>query len=170
MFFFINLILYEILVFITYLKYCYLKGKTTYEKNSIFCIRDSLDNPTEYFHKTHKNSLLIFDDDLNKFLFKSKFSDAEEIFVTFEFIIFHDLLLETLTSIIEAIRINNETVELKNTTKNRIIGIINNAILIYHNNYINIPNKTIFDFIGQIFINLLRRHTFANRNKRFFLI
>jgi len=163
------------LVFITYLKYCYLKGKTTYEKNSIFCIRDSLDNPTEYFHKTHKNSLLIFDDDLNKFLFKSKFSDAEEIFVTFEFIIFHDLLLETLTSIIdnsiiEAIRINNEPVELKNTTKDRIIGIINNAILIYHNHYINIPDKTIFDFIGQIFINLLRRHTFANRNKRFFLI
>jgi death-on-curing family protein len=136
-------------------------------------LENSLDDSSKYFFEKYKNSLLIFDKELNNFFFKCKYRGEQRISINFEFVSFDERLSQNLIFIInnsinESSKINQEPIEKKPTTEEEIIGIINNAIFIY-DRYQDISNKTIFDFVGKIFINLLRNHSFINGNKRFAL-
>jgi prophage maintenance system killer protein len=137
-------------------------------------LENSLDDPSKYFFETYKNSLLIFDKELNNFLFKCKYRGEQQISIKFEFVSFDEMLSKKLifiidNAIIESKKINIEPIKIETTTKSEIIRIIKNAILVYDHKYEDISNKTIFDFVGKIFIGILRIHSLGNGNKRFIL-
>ncbi|MDK2819999.1 MAG: type II toxin-antitoxin system death-on-curing family toxin [Mycoplasmataceae bacterium] len=137
-------------------------------KSIKFYIVENNDNPNKIFFETNRNSLFIFENE--KHYFDSHYNAKEEVEVFWVPIIFNEELARELAKFIEPALINagkmsEEPIE---WDENKIL-LLEAPIYSEITKCMYEEPKSIFEFIGSIFIKSIMGHKLINGNKRFSL-
>lgn len=137
-------------------------------KNIKFYIIEHNDNPVKIFFDTNQNSLFILEN--KKHYFASHYNAKEEIEVFWVPIIFNEDLVKELVKFIEPALINagemsEEPIELGGNK----ISLLESPICLEVDKCMHMKPKSIFEFVGSIFIKSIMGHKLINGNKRFSL-